>query len=210
MVTFALAKYLHEKGFSTKEVVFAIHTFRGAASGGTLATALGLFGKYSLGQVAHSMNPSSICPISLPNKLSPPSLMTSISGIRIVPDLGTLTTSIQGGPDIPIVYRSWGLLSSVGAEEFYGPNFQFSPYVSVRNAFVGVLVHVAVTLLPILLAFPPLRWALAKVVLQPGQGPSREESKSHVLEYRAVGIPNTQTHQRAYARMRWEGKISTN
>ena len=122
---------------------------------------------------------------------------------------GTQTTSIQGYADTPIVYRSWGLLTSEDLKgESYGPNFKFSPHFTVRNAFVGVMVHITITLMPLVLALPPVRWLMAKlVVFQPGQGPSREDAKRDRIEYRALGISDGDTPQRAFARLQFAGSM---
>lgn len=127
MMTYAVARYVKEKlSMPTREVILTTHVIKMGASGGTLATIRELFEQYSLPQIARAAAPNATCPIALP-KYSPTGWLQTLLGIRSVPDLGTLTTSIQAASDVPIVYRSWGLLTQGG--DSYGPNFKFSPHM---------------------------------------------------------------------------------
>lgn len=156
------------------EVVYSLHDLKGAPSGGTLASVLGLFEQYSLGQVAESTKPWSMCPVPPPAQDRQPhkkTLFEKLLGVREVSGLGVLTTSIQGTPDSTIVHRSWGLL---GGGEYYGERFQFSPYMRARNVFTGVLMHVSLIVGVLALLLPPVRWLLRNFVYQPGQGTGRE------------------------------------
>lgn len=61
-----------------------------------------------------------------------------------------------------------------------------------------------------LLAVPPVRWLLKKVICAPGDGPSEEASKKHRAEYRAVATADVVTEgkkPRAYCRAYWEGGV---
>jgi len=207
LVTYALVKCIRENmAMPTKEVIFTVHEMKASPSGGTLATALGIFDHYSLAQIMQSSTASAICPVALPKTVSTTSLGTKLTGVRKVSDLGTLTTSIQGGADNALVHRSWGLLSQ-DSTKTYGPNFKFSPYMSVRNSFLGVLVHLGVTLGPLLLLLSPLRWLLKKIVTQPGFGPTKEDAKNEVIEYRAIGLPDGHTTKKAFGRLLYEGSL---
>lgn len=77
----------------------------------------------------------------------------------------------------------------------------------VRNVFIGTLVHIASVMGPLLLAIGPLRWLLAKIVTQPGFGPSKEVEANSVLDARAIAVPEGQPSPRAYGRIRWDGGI---
>jgi short subunit dehydrogenase-like uncharacterized protein len=123
------------------ELVFSVADLKGQPSGGTLATVIGLFDKYSIAETTEAMKPWSLCPTTPPrSSLEGPTLLQKLFGVRQVRDLGTLSTSIQGAADATIVHRSWGLFENGG---FYGPKFRFSPYMHVRNTFTGILVHFA-------------------------------------------------------------------
>lgn len=99
-----------------------------------------------------------------------------------------------------------GLLSQNAAKS-YGPNFTFSPYMTVRNSFLGILVHVAVTFGPLFLLISPLRWLLKKMVTQPGLGPTKEDAQNEILEYRAIGLPDGPSSEKAFGRLLYEGSL---
>lgn len=188
-------------------MIHSLHAIKGAASGGTIATVLSLFDVYSLSEIARGTASNGLCPIPLPRTQISPGLLSRITGVRNVAGLGTLTTSIQQSADLPYVHRSWGLLESgpTRSDESYGPNFQFSAQMTVRNAFLGTLVHLAMVILPLFIIIPPVRWVLAKMVYQPGQGASRAESENHFLEYRAIAVADSPARQRAFSRFVWRG-----
>ena len=175
-------------------------------SGGTLATVTGLFDHYSVAQVVESTKPWILSPIPGPKPVKSRSLLSKLSGVVFVPDMGTLTTGIAAGPNRAIVERSWGLFDR---GNFYGQSFQYREYMSVRNAFVGTVVHIAITIGMTSLAFPPLRWLLKKIVTAPGGGPAQEATKNDFLEVRAIATADQDgpRPQRAFARLTWKGSI---
>lgn len=208
LTCYALASYLRAASASpTREIVFTVHTLKAAPSGGTLATVFGILDHYPLSYVMQSSTPTALCPVPTPEPTYTPGLLTRLTGVRQVRDLGTLTTSLQGGADATIVYRSWGLLSTTGLGASYGPRFQFSPYMTVRNSLVGLLTHLALAVGMLALVIPPLRWTLARLVTQAGSGPTKEDGAREILEYRAVATPDSEARQRAFARLRWEGSL---
>jgi len=170
-----------------------------------MATVLGILDYYSLKDVTDSTKAWALSPTPGPKLTERPSLVTRFLGIRNVPDLGTLTTSISGSANRAIVHRSWGLMG--GSSSFYGPKFHFDEYMKVRNVFIGVAVHFMIAVGMIALALPPLRWLLRKLVYAPGQGPTREATRKERIEYRAIAIADqdTSTPKRAFARMKYDG-----
>lgn len=180
--------------------------YRSAPSGGTLATLLGLADHYSLKEVGDSMKPWALSPIVGSKPQKPTSLGTKIFGVRSVPPLGTLSTSIFAGPNAVIVQRSWGLLDG---GKVYGPKFTYEEYAKVPNKATGVALHFVVCLLSLALASPLIRWLLKKLIYAPGQGPPKELTKDESIEYRAVGTAdqNSPTPKRALARFRYDGGI---
>ena len=147
----------------------------------------------------------------IPHPRSPPSvsLMTRIFGIRTVPNLGILTTHIGAGPNVATVQRTWGLL---GGNKFYGPNFEYSEYMRVRNKTLGVLFHFVVSLGFVALALPPLRWLLkiaAHNFYAPGQGAPEDAAKKDYVEIRAIAdADQAVSHpKRAMAKFKWNGGI---
>lgn len=188
----------------TAEIVFSLHNLKGAPSGGTLASLLSIFDKYSPLDLQKAMLPGFLT-TTLPPPSAPRSIATKITGGRTVSGLGQLTTNPFGAADVPIVYRSWDLLK--GSKEAYGPSFQFSPFMSTRNVFTGALVHIAALVGPLFLLLPPVRWLLAKFVYQPGQGPTRDEVLNDSLEYRAVAFADDRSGKKASGRLYFEGSL---
>lgn len=207
ILVWLLADLLRKNGCSgLQETVGTVHEINSTPSGGTLATALGIFDAYGLKKIAGSIKwtHSPVQPPPKPQRPIPSNLTTKLLGVRTVPDLGTVTTSVNAGPNIATVQRSWGLLDG---GKFYGPNFSYKEYMTVRSTLVGALIHFAIVGATILLTFPPVRWALLKIVYQPGQGPEREATKSESLEHRCVatGLDNsTGKEKRAFSRFRYE------
>lgn len=172
LMSWSLVSYIRQTlSTGTAELVVSLHELKAAPSGGTLASLLGLFECYSLGHVAKSSEPYSLCPVTPPAHGRSKSLLESLAGVRTVTDLGILTTSLQGAPDATIVNRTWGLMEG---GKYYGPNFRFGSYMRVRNALLGVVVHLAITFGLLILLVPPIRWILRRIVYQPGQGPTKE------------------------------------
>ena len=132
-------------------------------------------------------------------------LLTKLTGVRSVPDLGTLTTPITGRTNTVIVQRSWGLLDK---GNLYGPKFQFHEYARVRNAFTGAMMHFALSAGILAFSIYPIRWLLKKLIYQPGDGPTRESTAGDFLEYRVIATADTpEGNKRAMAKMRWKGSM---
>ena len=158
-------------GVGVKEFIQTIYDLKASASGGTLATVLSLFGSYSLSHLAKSSHPWSMCPVQPSSESYSKPLAEKLTGLRSVSDLGTLTDSIQGPADIPIVHRTYGLLDS---GKYYGPKFHMTAYMRARNFLQGIGIHIALTVGMLALLLPPVTWLLRKFVYQPGQGPTKE------------------------------------
>ncbi|KAG8627396.1 hypothetical protein KVT40_004879 [Elsinoe batatas] len=193
---------------TTKQVIFTLHKVRSKPSGGTLASLLGLFDTYSLSFVGKALKPwalSPVSPVKTQDRSVSPSLIQKLTGVRSVPDLGTLTTSLQGAVDRTQVYRTWGLLDS---GKFYGSSFRFLPYMTARNVFVGMLTHFAIAFGGLALLLSPLRALLKRFVYAPGDGPTRDESKHDYIEYRAIAeadSPDPSDPKRVFGRFAFEG-----
>ncbi|KAA6413668.1 MAG: Saccharopine dehydrogenase Homospermidine synthase [Lasallia pustulata] len=193
-----------ELSVATKEVITSFHELSSTPSGGTLLTALGILDHYSWKEVAKATMPWAMSPVPRPKSVRSTPFMSKLLGVRSVPDLGTLTTSITAGPNAAIVYRSWGLFDG---GDFYGHNFEYHEYMRARNAFTGVALHFAIAIGMVALAIPPVRWLLKKLVTVPGQGASREAADKETLELRSVAAADQDgpNPKRALAKLRWEG-----
>ncbi|KAF2232637.1 hypothetical protein EV356DRAFT_534367 [Viridothelium virens] len=195
----------------TAEVVFSIMKVIGTPSGGTFATLMSVMDFYPISHIVKSSKPYAISPIAPPkSSKAKPSLWSrlvrSLTGIRSVSELGTLTTSINGASDRTIVYRSWGL---IGSGSFYGPNFRFSPYVRAGNFVRAILLHWGFTLGALALLLKPARWLMKKLVYAPGQGPTKEETARDLFICKALGTADSSATQRprAVATLKWTGSF---
>lgn len=173
LMCWALVSHIRKTlNVGTKELVLTIYDLKSAPSGGTLATILTLFEGYSLSQFAKASERWSMCTVKPPQQSDSKPLRERLTGLRNESDLGgTLTDSLQGPADIPIVHRSWGLIED---GKYYGPNFRLSAYMRARNALYGFGIHLALTFGFLTLILPPVRWLLKKFVYQPGEGPTKE------------------------------------
>jgi short subunit dehydrogenase-like uncharacterized protein len=202
------------------DVVASVHELKSSGpSGGTLATGLGLADHYSAKQMKECLtNPFVLSPTRIrpytKDTIYPPNPepntyirtgMQKLTGVWKYPRLGYLATSITAKPNEAIVHRSAGL-----TPYFYGFNFSYEEYMAVGSPVVGVLIHIAISLLVFLLAFPPTR-ALMKAFSKysPGSGPTKESTKGDAFELRAVAVAEqlAKTPRKALATFRWEGGI---
>ena len=178
----------------------------GKPSGGTLSTVFALMDVYSLKQLGAAHAPYALSPIAGPKTTISKSWVTKLFGVRVVPDLGILTTSLGGATDQPIIQRSWGVL---GGDSFYGPNFHVAEYMKARNYLTAVVMHFAIVLGGLFLAVPIFRKFARRHVYQPGDGPTKEESTKDRFDYRGIAKPDVQTANppRAFCRASFNGSL---
>lgn len=157
--------------------------------------------------MSSSMKSWSLSPIQGSRSPWPRSITQSLLGVQNIPPLGTLSTSVSGTINRAIVHRTWGLLG--GPKSTYGPRFHYREFWRVRNVLMGVILHFALAVGFLMIAIPPVRWLLARLVTAPGQGPTKEATSRERVEYRAVAIADQDTAhpKRALGRMRYEGGI---
>ncbi|KAI9782325.1 MAG: hypothetical protein M1835_004057 [Candelina submexicana] len=204
LTTWALASLINQTlHVGTKEVICCLYALKSQPSGGSLATALGIFDTYSLKQLSEAGKPYALSamPGSKPSRPRP--LLEKLTGVRMDPTLGALTTAVTASSDTPIVERSWSLLSDI-----YGLDFEFNEYQMVRNVFVAITIKVLYAVAMIGLILPPVRWLLKMMVYAPGQGASKEAGFKESIEFRALAIADQNTHnpRRAMARMHYKGR----
>lgn len=205
LMAFSSVSFIRQMlGVPTREVIMAMHDWKSQASGGTLASALGIMDHFSLKELAECAKPFAHSPIPGPKAATSKPWYTRILGIRHVPLLGTLTTYVGAVSDVPIVERSWGLL---GGAQFYGPNFRYSEYFRVNSPFYGMVIHFGLLFSQIFLLFGFIRNIIKKRVLQPGDGADESVTSSDFVDYRAVGYPEKQTTQKAFSRVRFDGGL---
>ncbi len=140
-------------------------------SGGTLATIMSLFDSYSARELQKAADPWSLCTVPKPAKVRSKGVLESITSVRTVEGLGTLTFGPQATSDLPIVHRSWSLFDD---GKLYGKNFYANQYMTASGTMAAFMTSFVLQTLLATLAIPPVRWLLKKFIYQPGQGPTEE------------------------------------
>ncbi|KAJ5785379.1 uncharacterized protein N7503_010591 [Penicillium pulvis] len=206
ILAWALVKRVREDlGSQTRGIESCIKDIKSSgASGGTLNTILSIFDWLPISELLKSIGPFSLTGSGPLKHVPSDSIITKLFGLRSVPDLGTLTTSPNGMADMAIVYRSSTLMP-----EFYGNRFVFHQMLYVRNALLGVAMHIGFNLFLALLMFPPVRWLLRKFVFAPGAGPTPENSRNDRVEYHAVATADQDVPKpkRVFGKLAYEGNM---
>lgn len=139
------------------------------------------------------------------------SFIATATGVVSVPGLGILSTSIQGGMDAAIVFRSWGLTKEEPSLQkgFYGPNFTYQEFQKTRNILTGTMTHYGLIMGDFLLLCPPIRSLMRKFIFSPGEGPDKVKTQKDYIEFRAVAKPDTDgdTHKQAFGRLSYTGSM---
>lgn len=207
LLAFALVTLIRkELSVGTKEVIVSVHDLKGMPSGGTLATILSVMDHYSLKQIGKSSGSWATSPVPGPKPQISRSWASKLLGVRFVPGLGILTTSISAAPNIAIVQRSWGLFDG---GKLYGTKFEYNEYMRVRNSVVGIAMHFALAFAGLALIFPPVRWLARKFLYAPGEGANKEATRHEYLECHAVATADQDALKpsRAFAKLRWDGSL---
>ena len=205
LLTFALTNLIRrELSVGTAEVIGCVHEINGLPSGGTLATVLGIVDHYSIKDIAKASGTWATSPVPGPKPRHSPPLLSRIFGIRTIPGLGNLTSSISAGPNMATVQRSWGLLDG---GKLYGSRFSYHEYAAVRSAVAGLAIHFAMLFGALSLAFPPVRWLAKKFLYAPGEGATKEATAKDCVEFRALAVADQEgsNPRRAIGRLRWDG-----
>ncbi|PFH56391.1 hypothetical protein XA68_16582 [Ophiocordyceps unilateralis] len=212
LITWSLVSFVKSKlGVGVEDVVLSVYKSSIVPSGGTIATAMGIFDHYSLSELRATRKPYALSPVPHPNRARPiSSFLHQLFGIREVPDLGLQATSLQASVDAPVIERSWGLLSQIPSRQaqFYGPKFNWGAYQKPRNWLHGVAMHWALMLGALLFALvPPVRTFAMKFSHEPGEGLSKEGMAKEEIEYRGTAVPDTSgpVEKRAYCRAQFRG-----
>ncbi|KAI1373433.1 hypothetical protein F4677DRAFT_222943 [Hypoxylon crocopeplum] len=194
LMTFSMASLIRsEFSAPVSDVVVEFHEIRGAPSGGTLATVLGLFDVFHWKKVAKSHKPYALSPISNSRRPPRPSFLSRLTGLYSVPNLGLLSTSVAAGTNAAVVHRSWGLFKQEPAlqKHFHGPNFTYREYMKAKNFLRGMMMHYSLVVGGLLLMFcPPFRKIMRRFVYQPGEGASKEEQAMEYIQLQGVATPD--------------------
>ncbi|RAL60561.1 hypothetical protein DID88_009757 [Monilinia fructigena] len=174
----------------TGEVIVSLHEIRAKPSGGTLETVFTLLEVFSLKQIKAAMTPYALSPIPGPKVRPYKSLITKLTGIKVVPDLGILTTSLAD-------------------QDSMVPISKVEEYMKSRNYLTAIAIHFGLILGGVFLAVPFFRHTARKYVYQPGEGATKEETKADRVEFRVIAKPdNDQANpRRIFCREYYEGSI---
>lgn len=177
-------------------------------------SALGYFDHFSFSELNALNEPYSMSPIPHPEQARPSkTYMQQFLGIRDIPGLGMLTTSVAGMVDVTVVERSWGLLFTIPSrrDQFYGPKFNWAEYSKPRNWFQGVAIHWGVVISKLLLSLvPPVRRFALKVIERSNHGQQdRDEIAMEKIEYRGLATPDTEqpSEKKAFCRAWFNGGL---
>ncbi|CAG7968837.1 unnamed protein product [Penicillium salamii] len=204
ILAWSLAKRVREDLSSpTRHIDGTIKEMKSSGpSGGTLNTILTMFDWLPVSELSRSMTPFALSASASQNKMPKETILEKVFGVRAIRDLGTVTTSPSAIADITIVHRSSSLMP-----ELYGQKFVFRQFLSVRNAVIGIALHVGFTVGLALLLLSPVRWLLRKFVFAPGAGPRREDSTNDRLEYNAIATADNSEMQRVFGKISFAGSM---
>lgn len=209
VLTYVVASHLRKKtGLSIREVIVSLTRLSGQPSGGTLATVLGVFDSYGALGLAKAGGPKGYLPATyrLPKtKQGLSGIFGRLLGMRRVPHLGLQCLPILNSVDVPVIQRTWALLQDSKQPDAYGPNFRFKIYTKARSVLHAIVINTAAIVGPLMLAFPPVRWLLRRLVTQPGQGPSKEVEARGMIEQKGLALPDGGAKEKVVGSIRYKG-----
>ena len=185
---YLVADYIKKNYHSgTKDAKTVLCDVRGGVSGGTLASVLTLLDTFSLKDIGESHAPWSISPRKGSAKQG------GTPHVRWDADVNMYCASWVGDAvDRSVAGRSWGLLD-------YGSSWTTYGYVGITS---WALAYAYITMLYIggaMVGVPPIRWALQRLVTQPGSGPSQKQMDDGKVLLKAFGSSDSDVTKRASA-----------
>jgi short subunit dehydrogenase-like uncharacterized protein len=209
-------------GTRTASVDFYMGAAKGGASGGTLASAIGIF-SLGLGELSKVADPYYLNPRgaagAAEGKVGPmPSAgVADRKGLWYDRRVGAFTMPfVMAIINTRVVRRSAALAGLAGgAGAGYGAQFRYQECMTCPpgplGILMGLLLPVCQPLFLLLCLFTPgravLRWVLKAVGLAPGQGPSRHAQRTGFFKCKLLGVSETAPGKPARtATARVEGK----
>ncbi len=166
-------------------VKMRVKAIAGAASGGTVASLMNVVKEATKNPALRKelANPYSVCP-------SGHGFTTHQNEVRFAqfdPDFQTwITPFVMAGINTRIVHRSNAL-----SQNAYGKQFQYDEATITGSGLKGRLaaqgVAVATAGFMAAIALPPTRWAIERLVPQPGEGPSPAAQEKGFYDLRFFG-----------------------
>jgi len=184
---YMVVSYLRNKfGLDASEVKLSVTKIRGAASGGTIQSTLGILGHKDS---ANALNPYYISPVTGIDKFRVPwmrwdSDFKRWQGLWIMAQVNEL-----------VVRRSYGIYATKNAS--YGKAFSYRE--SMALPFIGALAMsiIAVGIIPILgflLKFRPINQLFSALLPKGGTGPSREAINKGSYEMQIIASAETEPY----------------
>ncbi|KAI8904564.1 saccharopine dehydrogenase [Powellomyces hirtus] len=198
MGAFMLADHLAKKGKKTASVKMTVDDMKGIASGGTVASLLGVLTETPYKDQWKMMDPYYLCPADA--KRGPDSAVPPV--FHYSRDFGKWQSYfVMEMTNTRIVRRSNALFGNA-----YGPNFAYSETQGQSNLLTASAVTVAGGAIASALVLPPVQWAAkwaANKFVPAGSGPTKEQIETGYFKCRAIGEavkePNEQTAVKAVA-----------
>ncbi|PVH84293.1 hypothetical protein DL98DRAFT_485620 [Cadophora sp. DSE1049] len=205
LIAFSLATYIRRTfNCGTLEVVSALDSIS-APSGGSLNTLFTGPNHHTPAQVVAAYKPfalSSTQPLTSVSKALP--WRHWLFGTRWDKDLGVLTSCFQSALDTALVQRSWGLLNH---GKLYGKNFRYSEWGVAGSSVGGALQYLNLRFVVWMMSQAPVRWLMKKFAFQPSEGPDAEATKHDYAHFKAIGVADNSTSDRAVAEFKLSGSL---
>ncbi|KAF9093533.1 hypothetical protein BGX23_003243 [Mortierella sp. AD031] len=161
-----------EYNLPTKSVKGSLLSFRGAASGGTLASVCGIL-EEKQGGVGAMVDQNQLVPESVHDKIQPAKI--TMPFVYYDPDFQKWQTYfVMSSSNEKIVKRSHGLAVEAGGDG-YGPQFTYGETMSASGLFSAVTAALGMGIGGAALSVGPLRrFIQSRFMPAPGEGPSDE------------------------------------
>jgi short subunit dehydrogenase-like uncharacterized protein len=153
---------------------------RGGASGGTIASVANLFASVPSKELKASMRPDSLVPDSLPAALRPREQDLRFARYDDVARAYVAPWFMES-VNTRVVRRSAAIRD--------GRTYAYTERLLMPNAVLAYAASLVMIVVMLLLALPPTRWLLLKLVLPaPGQGPDRQTVINGFFKLKFVGF----------------------
>lgn len=165
--TWALIKTLRENtNCPAEKVTWAMHSARGATSGGTFESVINLFEQCTLLELHEAAAHDALSPVK------PAPEQPFEWPVHKDEDFGVVCGHFSQVPDRAQVFRSWGLMEG---GRWYGENLVWTEVMKRKGWVHAWISWVSVTVFFAAMVIGPVRWVLRKLApFAQGDGPTEE------------------------------------